>query len=83
MDSGSGAILRAPVCGLGFTASSSGGTLSLNFNLGIDTPALFNILVRSKDGTAEPFSREIPLVEPVKSFTLEMGLHFRTSDFSQ
>jgi virginiamycin B lyase len=43
-------IGRAPDCGLGFSASFANSTLTMNFNLGIDTPATFNILLHSKAG---------------------------------
>jgi hypothetical protein len=38
-EANTGRIGRAPACGLGFGVSFTGGTLTMNFNLGIDTPA--------------------------------------------
>jgi virginiamycin B lyase len=36
-------IARAPACGLGFGARFADGALSMKFDLGIDTPAMFDI----------------------------------------
>jgi hypothetical protein len=65
-------IGRAPACGLGFSTKFSGGTLTLNFDLGIDTPATLNILILNSAGVAigEPFSKAISPVVPPKAFTL-------------
>jgi len=71
--SGSG-IWRIPACGPGFSASFSGSTLTMNFNLGIDTPATFNILLYSSAGVSRPFSRAIPAVVPPQSFTMNWTL---------
>jgi hypothetical protein len=63
-------IARAPACGLGFSASFSNSTLNLEFNLGIDTPATFNILLRNSSGPiGEPFSKSIGPVVPPQTFT--------------
>jgi hypothetical protein len=48
-------IERAPACALGFSASFSGTTLTMNFNLGIDTPATFNILIQSCTTCGVPY----------------------------
>ena len=63
-------IGRAPDCGLGFSASFANSTLTMNFNLGIDTPATFNILLHTKAGAQEPYSKAIPAVAPPQAFTL-------------
>ena len=65
-------IGRAPACALGFTASLSGATLKMSFDLGIDTPANFNILLLDATGglIGEPFSRTISPVVPPAAFSL-------------
>jgi streptogramin lyase len=64
-------IDRAPACGLGFGASFAGGALTMNFNLGINTPAIFDIvLLNSKGPFAKPFSRSIQPRVPPKAFTM-------------
>lgn len=70
-DSVSAHIGRAPVCALAFSAGFSGTTLTLNFDLGIDTPATLNIIVADASGTpiGEPFSRAISPTKPLP-FTL-------------
>lgn len=65
----SGKIGRAPVCGLGFSASFAGGTLTMNFNLGITVPTTFNIFLHSSAGNVKAFSQGIPPVMPPSSFT--------------
>jgi len=65
-----GRIGRAPACGLGFSAAFAGATLTMNFNLGIDTPATFNILLTDASGTSMPFSKPIPAIVPPRAFTL-------------
>ena len=65
-------IARASACGLGFSASFSGTTLTLNFNLGIDTSATFNIFLENSTGPfAEPFSKAISAVVPPHSFAMD------------
>jgi streptogramin lyase len=64
---------RSPACGLGFSASFASTTLTMHFNLGIDTPATFNILLEDTTGTQRPFSRAIPAVVPPQAFTLTWG----------
>lgn len=67
---GSGKIARAPACGLGFSASFAAGTLTMNFNLGIDIPATFSIVLLNSTGSlGAPYSRAIPAVVPPKAFT--------------
>jgi hypothetical protein len=64
-------ITRAPACGLGFSASFAAGTLTMNFNLGVDTPATFNIILHNASGPfGEPFSKAIPAVVPPHAFTM-------------
>ena len=66
-------IARAPACGLGLSASFANSTLTLNFNLGIDTPATWFINLRNrKQLRLEP----IPAVVPPDSFTLTFGPGF-------
>jgi len=64
-------IGRAPACGLGFSASYANGALTMNFDLGIDTPSTFSIAVINSNGRMEvPFSEEIAPVVPPRPFTL-------------
>jgi hypothetical protein len=43
----------------------------MNFDLGIDTPATFDIVLFNSTGPfATPFSKSIPAVVPPKAFTL-------------
>jgi virginiamycin B lyase len=64
-------IARAPACGLGFSASLAGGALNMNFNLGTDTPATFNIVLLDSTGPfALPFSMAVPAVVPPRAFTM-------------
>jgi virginiamycin B lyase len=65
-------IGRAPACGLGFSANFANGTLTMNFNMGIDTPATFNILLKNAAGdpVGEPFSKAISPVVPPRAFTM-------------
>jgi virginiamycin B lyase len=63
-------IGRAPACGLGFGARFADGTLSMKFDLGIDTPATFDILIHTASGVGRPFSREIPAVAPPRAFNM-------------
>jgi hypothetical protein len=69
-EANTGRIGRAPACGLGFGVNFTGGTLTMNFNLGIDTPATFDILLHSASGVARPFSKEIPATVPPRAFTM-------------
>src|ERR1035437_10870504 len=64
---GSGARRHAA---LGSGSTSQGGTLTMNFKLGIDTPATFDILLHSASGVARPFSKEIPATVPPRAFTM-------------
>jgi virginiamycin B lyase len=66
---GKSQIQRAPACALGFSASFSGDALTLNYNLGIDTPATFNVLLHTSAGVSEPFSEEIPVTVPPLAFS--------------
>jgi virginiamycin B lyase len=69
-----GKVSRAPACGLGFSARFANGTLTMNFNLGVSTPATFNIHLRDATGPfAAPFSRAIPAVIPPRAFTMNWG----------
>jgi virginiamycin B lyase len=66
-----GAIGRVPACGLGFSTSFAASTLTMKFDLGIDRPATFNILLLDAGGPiGEPFSKNIPAVVPPYSFTM-------------
>ena len=65
------AIGRAPACGLGVSATFANSTLTMNFNLGINTPATFAIHLRDASGPfAEPFTKNIPAVVPPQPFTM-------------
>src|SRR5580658_9255507 len=67
---GGSKIGRNPACGLGFSATFANGTLTMDFNLGIDTPATFNILLRNPSGPiGVPFSKAIQPVVPPQAFT--------------
>ena len=62
---------HAPACGLGFSANFASGTLTMNFNLGINTPATFNIVLLDANGPfAHPFSQAIPAVAPPHAFSM-------------
>ena len=64
-------VAHAPFCALGFSASFNAGTLTMNYNLGITTPATFNILLANSAGpVGKPFSKAIGPVTPVQAFTM-------------
>jgi hypothetical protein len=64
-------IARAPACGLGLSASFANGTLTMNFNLGIDTAAIWYATVRtSAGGGKQLWSKSISAVVPPASFTV-------------
>jgi hypothetical protein len=64
-------ILRTPACGLGFSASFSSGTLTMNYSLGINMPANFSIILKHGGVTfAMPFSQNIPAIVPPQAFTM-------------
>jgi virginiamycin B lyase len=65
-----GIIQRAPVCGLGLSASSTPGTVSMNFNLGTPTPATWGIWLYQTTGAKEVFSQALSAVVPPRAFTL-------------
>jgi len=65
-------IGRVPACGLGFSASFADSTLTMTFDLGITTPATFNIFLRnSTDPVARLYSRAIPAVVPPQAFAMK------------
>jgi hypothetical protein len=64
------ALARAPACGLGFSANFANSSLTMNFNLGIETPATFDIVLHGSSGVFRPFSKAIPVIVPPRSFTL-------------
>ena len=66
----SASIGRMPACGLGFSATFANGALTMNFDLGVDEPATFDILLRTSTGTDVPFSLAIPAVVPPNTFTM-------------
>lgn len=59
-------IGRAPACALGLGVSFSGTTLTTSFNLGIDTPATWNIFAQS----TALLTKLIPAVVPPRAFTM-------------
>jgi hypothetical protein len=62
---------------LGLSASFANGTLTMNFNLGIDTPAIwFGNLSTSTGGGRQLWSKPIPAVVPPDSFTLTFAQYF-------
>lgn len=73
-------IGRAPACGLGLSASFANGTLTLNFNMGINTPAVwFASLRNSTGGEKQLWLKSIPAVAPPESFTVTLGPGFPNS----
>ena len=76
-ESESNNIARAPACGLGLSASFANGTLTMNFNLGIDTPATwYATLHTGTGGVKRLWSKPIPAVVPPDSFTRTFGPGF-------
>lgn len=63
-------VARVPACALGFSASFADSTLTMNFNLGIAEPAIFNILLKDASGTVVPFSKSIRAVVPPQALTM-------------
>jgi len=64
-------IGRGPACGLGFSANYANGALIMNFNLGVDSPADFKIVLHNSTGPfAEPLSRSISPVVPPRAFSI-------------
>lgn len=68
-------IGRVPACGLGFSAKVANDILTMDFDLGIDTPAMFNIFLHTANGVLQPYTKSIPAVVPPRAFT------FSWSDF--
>ncbi|MGO4883154.1 MAG: hypothetical protein ACLP59_20375 [Bryobacteraceae bacterium] len=65
-------IGRARDCGLGFSATLAGRTLTMNFDLGIDVAATLNVLLRDSSGPiGEPYSQAMGPVAPPQEFTKE------------
>jgi virginiamycin B lyase len=65
-------IGKAKACGLGLSATFSGDTLTMNFDLGIDTAATLNVILKNASGPiGEPISEPIGPVIPPKPFTRE------------
>ncbi|HXM43700.1 MAG TPA: hypothetical protein VN924_20870 [Bryobacteraceae bacterium] len=69
-------IERAPACGLGLSASFAGSTLTMNFNLGITTPATWYGQAQTSVGNKQLWSQSIPATVPPGSFTLTWGPGF-------
>jgi hypothetical protein len=69
-------IERAPACGLGFSASFADGTLTMNFNLGIATPATWYAQAQTSAGDKQLWSRSIHATVPPDAFTLTWGPGF-------
>ena len=67
---GTGSIGRAPACALGLTASFAGSTLTVSFDLGIDTPATWFGGLQHADVVTPLWSKAIPAVVPPKPVTL-------------
>lgn len=59
------AVGSAPACGLGLSASFAGHTLTTNFNLGINVPAVWTIVAND----ASLLSKNIPGVAPPRPFS--------------
>jgi streptogramin lyase len=66
-------IQRAPACALGFSASFGGDALTMNFNLGIDTPATLNVFLHTPAGVTKPYSHEIPATVPPRTFSVVLS----------
>jgi virginiamycin B lyase len=64
------AVGHLPACGLGFSAGFTDSTLTMNFDLGIDTPVDFNIVLTNANGTKVAYSKPIPPVVPPHAFTM-------------
>jgi len=63
-------IVRAPACGLGLSASFANSTLTLNFNLGIDMPAIWYAKLRTSTGAEKQlWSKSISAVVPPDALT--------------
>jgi hypothetical protein len=70
-------IGRAPACGLGFSASFASRTLTLNFELGITTPAIWYGTLTTSTGVAKQlWSYTIPAKVPPAPVTLTYGPGF-------
>ena len=66
----SGKIARAaPACGLGLVASFASGMLTVGFDLGIDTPAIWSMVVQG----ALSQSQAIPAVAPPQAFSFSFN----------
>ena len=62
-------VERVPACGLGLSASFANSTLTTNFDLGIDTPATFDVILHSATGKSVLLSHAIQPVVPPLAFT--------------
>jgi virginiamycin B lyase len=64
---------RAPACGLGLGASFANNTITLNFDLGIDTPAGSNVLLKNSTGATigDLLAKAIPPAIPPHAFGIE------------
>ena len=63
-------IGRAPACALGFNASFASGTLTMNFDMGINTAASFDIHFHSSSGVSMPYSRQISALAAPYAFSM-------------
>lgn len=62
-------VYRTPACALGLSASYTNKALTLNFNLGNDTPATWSVLF----GDTSVVNTPIPPVVPPRSFTIDFN----------
>jgi virginiamycin B lyase len=70
-------IESAPACGLGFSASFAGSTLTMNFDLGTSIPATWYAnLVTSTAGVKQLWSRPMPAIGTPTPVTLTFGPGF-------
>jgi hypothetical protein len=70
-------IESAPACGLGFSASFAGSTLTMNFDLGTSIPATWYAnLVTSTAGVKQLWSRPMPAIVTPTPVTLTFGPGF-------
>lgn len=62
-------IWRTPVCALGLSASYAGTTLSMNFNMGIDRPANWSVLLQDTVEIEKP----VPALAPPRVFAINVS----------
>ncbi len=66
----SGEFGHAPACGVGFSATYTAPTLTMNFDLGLNTSGIFRVLLKSSGKTKVLFEKSGPPVVPPETFSL-------------